>query len=678
MILHGANLFSYAGGNSRYSKVLISPGLRSWLVGAAIILTALGALLVAESRCLYVYAFQMDGVLQTSSMEYRLAAGFLPGRDFFPYLGLGPLYVLFPVFFLLGKTVVAANTAAYFCTFCSWAFEITILATFTFRIRNYQLIGLIFAALLSLFSILPSTILFLTPGFSLRPIRTIVAFGGIGALLMVVRHAHGWNRYILSGAIAGASLAWSNDCGLPTCTLVVVLAIWLFWRSGELTGARLAVMLVFVPIAFMAVMTFATGGHPLKMLYYNFRDVAGDQYWFFGNDDSQWRIVNLKTSLILWPFVVRILLATMVVVKWPSYSRILVLSLCWATFLGGLLPTVGGHVDLNYMSAFVFTFNVAFVLSIAQVAALRFAQRLHLPSAQVLVMVPVVLGILVALPLGALRYRRAWRQAVSTYAQVPELGGFSGKDQLPLLNFARSAHKPFLEEYWGLPSAVRHEVSPWQVDLAIAALGSERNHAKTFLDHWDGYVTTMRTGGEFSGWVTVQYVSWATNENWWLYRTVLRAYEPILVMPNLIVWQKSASERQWPVATCRVLNGAQPQVHIDGPVAFYDLNLRYHLGKLPWHAHVMLQTNTTVFRGDSYGYTSINPKGTDVNFPVYVGDKFGQDLGFRFTPSRLMQTMVLESCTANRITSLVPHVLTHTTRSQAEVAAYGYPESDLQ
>ncbi|HQU09174.1 MAG TPA: hypothetical protein PLV25_04345, partial [Opitutales bacterium] len=50
----------------------------------------------------------LDGAYQTASGLCRLAQGQMPGRDFYPYLGLGPIYFIYPLFLIAGKQIAAS------------------------------------------------------------------------------------------------------------------------------------------------------------------------------------------------------------------------------------------------------------------------------------------------------------------------------------------------------------------------------------------------------------------------------------------------------------------------------------------------------------------------------------------------------------------------------------------
>ncbi len=85
---------------------------------ASVLLCAvLGALLLAAvalalGRALHIPTTHLDGAYQTASGLFRLHAGDLPGRDFFPYLGVGVLYLIYPLFELAGAHLSASVFAA--------------------------------------------------------------------------------------------------------------------------------------------------------------------------------------------------------------------------------------------------------------------------------------------------------------------------------------------------------------------------------------------------------------------------------------------------------------------------------------------------------------------------------------------------------------------------------------
>ena len=69
--------------------------------------------LISLRSSIYLPTNHLDGAFQTASGLYRIKWGEIPGIDFFPYLGIGPLISLVPLFLAFGgnlwASVVAAN-----------------------------------------------------------------------------------------------------------------------------------------------------------------------------------------------------------------------------------------------------------------------------------------------------------------------------------------------------------------------------------------------------------------------------------------------------------------------------------------------------------------------------------------------------------------------------------------
>jgi hypothetical protein len=79
----------------------------------------------------------LDGAFQTASGLYRLDAGQLPGKDFFPYLGVGPLMLLYPAFKLAGGNLAASVFSAHFATLMLGWLSTAILWRMLFRSHSF-------------------------------------------------------------------------------------------------------------------------------------------------------------------------------------------------------------------------------------------------------------------------------------------------------------------------------------------------------------------------------------------------------------------------------------------------------------------------------------------------------------------------------------------------------------
>lgn len=60
-----------------------------------------------------VPTFHIDGAYQTSSSLFRLMHEQSIGKDFYFYLGIAPLYILYPLFHFMGENLFASQFSSY-------------------------------------------------------------------------------------------------------------------------------------------------------------------------------------------------------------------------------------------------------------------------------------------------------------------------------------------------------------------------------------------------------------------------------------------------------------------------------------------------------------------------------------------------------------------------------------
>jgi len=63
---------------------------------------------------LYTPTGHLDGAFQTASALFRLSNQETLAKDFFFYLGIGPLYLLYPFFKLAGANLAASVLVSFF------------------------------------------------------------------------------------------------------------------------------------------------------------------------------------------------------------------------------------------------------------------------------------------------------------------------------------------------------------------------------------------------------------------------------------------------------------------------------------------------------------------------------------------------------------------------------------
>jgi hypothetical protein len=100
--------------NNRMPKALskcLPPEFMQWVI---VIMWSIWTIFNSLYMAINLPTYHLDGAFQTASGLYRLEAGQFPGKDFYPYLGIMPLYALYPAFKLLGSDLSASVFSAYF------------------------------------------------------------------------------------------------------------------------------------------------------------------------------------------------------------------------------------------------------------------------------------------------------------------------------------------------------------------------------------------------------------------------------------------------------------------------------------------------------------------------------------------------------------------------------------
>lgn len=633
-----------------------------WLWVLVLMAGVVGALFYALQKALLIPTFHLDGAYQTASGLYRLADGELPGRDFLPYLGLGPIYLLLPAFLAAGQNVSGATFSAFYM--------VAVIAAMKFAVLFYVIVlprrwmtalgaGAIFALLLialeSTTSPLGTALLY--PGNSLRPVRSFAPFLGVLAAYAVVRRSGTpFRRYAGLGAAAGALLFWSNDFGIPTAGGLGILALGLASIEGQVKLATAAAFAAGALAASAMILVAATGGAPLALLEYNVLDVARDQWWYFGPWQDELRILDvsdlgkLLEPLMILQLAVWAVFLLFTIAK-PRLERYLALYLGAVLFLGGLIPTVGGQFS-GYFDEFHRWTLVAtglMVLSALHHHAHRWlgASRMRIIGA----LVAAVLS-LASLAIGA-REAHAYFSAAEDAAadarliHVPELGGYLGEEWAGYVDEARADTGDTIEEYWSIWSAIRRVAPPFPVDATIHALGRQRSAFRAYLlsRSADKVITTRRT--------MTYWQPWLLSANWWFYEPLLRNYVPSDLSPRTVIWKRGAP-RRWREVACSVDQDAGQErngVVLEAPRAgLYEVEIAYAVSDAAGTREILMMKNNLNYAADAEGYLSVDPRGSKASFPVAVDAAGSVDVPARLHgPADAKGMVSIASCVARLV-----------------------------
>lgn len=570
---------------------------RAWparIARAVIVAAGLAwALLEALSTAVDLPTQHLDGAFQTASGLYRLHAGQWPGRDFFPYLGIGPLFTLWPTFAAGGADLAASVVAAHWTTQLAGIGAVALIWQLLMRppapgtsLSAGVLLFIgpqVLAPALGLS--LPAWFDWaLTPGNSLRPLRAALPYMLAGGFLAVGRFGGPGRaalRSVLWGLLAGAGLLWSNDFALVSVALFAAPIAVACWHDRDRGVRRLGLYVGTALLSGLLLLWLATRGHALALLRYNMVDVAGDQWWMFAPYEPSARVFGVADlPRLLSPATLAALAlvaALAAVARWRRSTALALLAFIGAAlFAGGAVASVGGHLGdyfggLHYWAAMTLL-----------VGALRGLQHVGRPL--VLQLAPPVPALLVAAACavsvaaammaghGHARRLEAARQDPARFF-VPELGGYLGiawRDEVTWVR--RNDAARVIEEYWGLWSALRRSASGWPVDAVIHALGSTRVVATQAMQQADAIVSTRHATSSV-------WQPWSLSQNYWFHQELLDHWMPERLTPTTIVWRRRDRRLPPEPVRCAPASSGAPGVivQIDVP-GLHELRVRYRLG----------------------------------------------------------------------------------------------------
>ena len=538
---------------------------------------------IAKRGALYVPTYHMDGAFQTTSGLFRLQNGEVPGRDFFPYLGVLPIYLCYPIFLLIGGDVTASVFAAQFVVLFCCMFSFSIIHFFISKRRCFiyslscgsaltifiYLININFPSVKSLLDF--SSILF--PGNSLRPIRQFAPYLCILPLYFLYKNVNKSSPlYFYLGALWISLFSlWSNDYGLGTVFVAFAGSSILILTSK--TQRRYRCLLCFFSLLICGIVFFyelATLGNMKSLILYNFRDVAKDQYWYFEPLNESQKVYSLtslgrmfvisSSDLILPCIASLILLIDSFFSK--SFEKIYLLLIGCILFCGGLTASVGGHISDYFRYFFFWGVGVVFFYVFSLTSFLGFEKIRTMVSAFFLLIFAIY-----ACASEMIHYQKDANSVNnSSYFFDESLGGYLSVEWKPYLTFLdENRNKSFLEEYWGVTSAYLHRNSDWKVDSVIHAFNKTRDDSSKKILNKD-YIITSSDAYEWTFWNLAQ--------NYWFYEYIFHNYDFLFSVYNSIyVWKKRETPRVFDEDnTCHLID--QESFQIESP-GFYEIHLEY-------------------------------------------------------------------------------------------------------
>lgn len=623
-----------------------------------IILCWLGwACFYSLSTSINIPTFHLDGAFQTASSLYRLDSGQYPGKDFFPYLGIAPLLVLYPFFKAFGANISASVFSAQFIVLLMGMLSTALIIQLIWRPRSFVIsiaagCFLFFGSIVVLTTLsqpLPHWIGFsASPGNSLRPLRTSAPYLVVIAYyFFIFRINRDYKKYALSGVLSGSVLLWSNDYAITSAGLFTLLVCINALRCNEFRLKNILVYLVAMILSWTLFIMIATQGHPLEMLKYNFNDVAHDQWWYFGPYYESCRIFNLQqvTKLFTQEIYLPLFSLTLVAVvslKTKLIEHFLLLWIGVVLFGGGVIASIGGHLEMaGYFGGVYFwgmlTISIGF-FRLCWMGRLKISNHwLQFTGISIFIMLGMsIFPLITSYNHFKLTSTNAKNDLNRFY--VPELGGYLGNEWRDYVSLARaSKDKVVFEEYWGLWSAILRVYPPSPVDSVIHALGSKRNEAKLGLNSAELIITSREDVSPINAWI-----GWNLSQNYWFYQNILSEWTPSFQSPLTTIWHK-VEKKSFSDIPCRVVDKDKFVVFAKNK-GFIEVNIVYE--PYDFRSLVFVKNNLN-FSVVSWGYVSIDPKASNALIPALT-DNEGENI-FDVQVLPYNNGFTLKTCTAKEL-----------------------------
>lgn len=602
-----------------------------------LVLLALGIAVFARFETLEVPTRHIDGAFQTGSGLFRLLGGELPGRDFYPYLGAGLIEMLFPVFLLGGGTEGSALLSAYAFAAAAVVLLAAVLWTLLQRPRSsfapvvvgvatfLAVLGIGAAAWLpaDVRALLAPIVESIVPGQSLRPLRAAAPL--LLVLVVLVARRFGERVTVLcAGAAVGVVAAlWANDYALVSAAAFVVAAGYLALRKRRfsLRSAALGAGAAVVGAAVFG--AAATGLHYLDYASYNFRDVLGDQFWYFGGAGQSnvvgspkelWALIERSGTS---PAVLLLVLAVIVALRYPSGRSVGVAYLGLVPFGSALLALLNGHID-DYFGPFRLWAVLTAVLGVTAVAV-RAAGRLSgwgprrpRPTALAGALTAGVIAVTAVLvPMQWYRERDAYLAGSPDHAYRPELGGYLPLAFAAHVDATPAAGTRVLEEYAGLWMAESRTNSSNSVDAVIHALGAQRAPFASSVARAAEVVSTVPA-------YDPGVVSWSLSANWWFYKPLFQHFRPSQDSPATMRWTRASGSLPAPTdGICTVDSDQQALTVLSATTGLHEIRVRYDGPGRGRHSFAMLENGIVRLEG-SNGAVPLDPGARAQAVPVFL------------------------------------------------------------
>lgn len=507
----------------------------------------------------------INGDFQTYNMVRRLLSGQIPFKDFFVYVGLGPLYLCSLLTlpnntFWFNLVVVDAGSIIIFCCLLSLIIYLFTKSKKVSIISSALFIAITYGAILFtdslnvdnlvvtryLLNLTKSLYYFTITDNSIRSWRNFIVT--IIAILMLVSFRNGRTKirslyrksgFYLGSAVLGALgsiiILWSNDYGVASyITLSFCYFLWMLINKklvktifGTIIYSASTLLFIYL------IISLVTLGHFTEWFKYTL-SVSQYQSWYYLFSK------NLLFKSIYFDFVVvvyiGIVIFNIVVIlkkknmQGTSFNYIMLFIL-----LSNLIASYIYHIgscNYNLLSSIYILFDI-FVLVVVPSLIWR-KLNLSKKAKKILLYPAYILMILIiaVLAVKEINYKVDKNSANYVDGRVEGVVYKYGSDLNEIDNII--GESSYFSTYASALEAMRNEFHPTEFDYIIHVLGDD--YRQEYLDNFtvNDYDYVLTIDRSYSG-----YEGWVQNANWYFYRQIFLNYQQLENIGYNIIWKKS-------------------------------------------------------------------------------------------------------------------------------------------
>ena len=532
----------------------------------------------------------INGDFQTYNMVRRLLGGQIPYRDFFVYLGFGPLYLA--SFFTIFSNTFAFNLIVVdTISIIIFVFMITVIAYLISKNIKYSLVfsAILLAFTLSAVIVFPQSINSLAAeslfagriinltdtlykltvhGTSLKLWRSFIMFATVAIFIYFAKNTNSKTRKFIAsknfylksmicGAAAGSVILWSNDGGVSTyIALSFCYFLWMITSSKplKLIAGTIIYSLATLLCVFILVNIFTLGNFA-EWLKFTF-SVSGYQSWYFGFDKNlSFRGIVFNIYIIF--YMVLIVYNTAIILKkknltesWQNYSMLLLLL---ANLLAGYIYQIGScsYEMLPMMHRLIDLIILTFcIYKIVNLASYKIKSKTK--SRILLGAYAISLIFVLFLSTAVFRARSSQKDAYV----AGNIGGNIPYNKEDLIKLDEAiGDQSYFSVYASAFEAMREEFQPTRFDYIIHVLGD--SYRDEYLNNFNdnNYPYTLTIDKNYDSWG-----AWIQNANWYLYREIYSHYIPEEAIGYNVVWQHTDEAQTLDLDVDIKINQTQPDI----------------------------------------------------------------------------------------------------------------------